>query len=542
MKIKLVLLTAFLAVTVLCFAQQPNVDEKVSSLEITLEDTPPATLYYQNREIVTLRATIGKTRPEQRVAGALRRLEGLPDFARRDKVRLEKIAEGLLLAVGSNMIVGIAPQDLDPASGRTLEQEGQRAVSNLTAALEAQWKQKDVGILVRGIALSVLATLIFLFVFLNLLKMRVRVLDYFSRKTEGEKLRIFGFDLKNQVSALAQVFVRLLVFSLILLSAYFWLTFVFQQFPYTYPWGKALGGFFLQSIGTLASGFVKAIPGLLTVIIIFGITRVIARLVRDFFQGVESRRVNVPGVYSETAGATRRLIIVLLWLFALVIAYPYIPGSQTDAFKGISVFVGLMFTVGSAGVVNHLMSGLVLVYSRALQKDDYVAVGEVEGTVQEVGPLSVKIATLDRREITIPNTVMTNTNIVNYSRISKEQGLLLRATVTIGYDAPWRQVHELLKLAASKTGGLRKDSEPYVLQSALSDFFVEYKLCVPLEVPKERFRRLSELHANIQDAFNEYGVQICSPHFEAQPEGRVVVPKSKWFSAPAGDENQKKVE
>ena len=303
-----------------------------------------------------------------------------------------------------------------------------------------------------------------------------------------------------------------------------------------------MGGFFLQSIATLASGFVKAIPGLLTVIIIFGITRVIARLVRDFFQGVESRRVNVPGVYSETAGATRRLIIVLLWLFALVIAYPYIPGSQTDAFKGISVFVGLMFTVGSAGVVNHLMSGLVLVYSRALQKDDYVAIGDVEGTVQEVGPLSVKIATLDRREITIPNTVMTNTNIVNYSRISKEQGLLLRATVTIGYDAPWRQVHELLKLAASKTGGLRKDSEPYVLQSALSDFFVEYKLCVPLEVPKERFRRLSELHANIQDAFNEYGVQICSPHFEAQPEGRVVVPKSKWFSAPAGDENQKKVE
>jgi small-conductance mechanosensitive channel len=192
-----------------------------------------------------------------------------------------------------------------------------------------------------------------------------------------------------------------------------------------------------------------------------------------------------------------------------------------------------MFTLGSAGVINHLMSGLVLVYSRALHKGDYVAVGEVEGFVQEVGPLSVKIATLERKEITIPNVVMTNTNIVNYTRISKEKGLILRATVTIGYDAPWRQVHELLKLAASRTQGLRKDFEPFVLQTALSDFFVEYRLCVALEHAEEKVRRLSELHANIQDAFNEFGVQILSPHFEAQPSDTITVPKSKWFSAPA---------
>jgi small-conductance mechanosensitive channel len=326
--------------------------------------------------------------------------------------------------------------------------------------------------------------------------------------------------------------------SLALLTAYLWLAFVFRQFPYTYPWGIALRSFFWNSVKGLATGFAHAIPSLLTVFFILAIARIITKLVRDFFDGVEQNRVNVPGIHAETAGATRRLINALIWLLSLVIAYPYIPGSQTAAFKGVSVFVGLMFTLGSAGVLNHLMSGLVLVYSRALQKGDFVKVGEVEGTVDEVGPLSVKIETIDRREVTIPNTVMTNTNIVNYSRMSKEKGLILRTTVTIGYDAPWRQVHAMLKLAASRTQGLRKDTEPFVLQTALSDFYVEYTLGVAIENPRDRIRLLSELHANIQDAFNEFGVQILSPHFEAQPEGTIVVPKSKWFSAPANEKKE----
>ncbi len=512
-----------------------------SALEVTAAEQHPATLVYQNRDIITFRAKVNEFSPQQRASRALARLEQLPDFALGEPVHINRIKEGPLVFVGSHFIFGIAHEDLDLASGETIDQASQRAVANLQAALVAQSQQKNPQILLRGIVFSLLATLVFLIILIQLFRFRSKLLDYFSRKAEiSSKMRVLGFDFKNTARIFFQIILRLILFSLLVLTAYLWLAFVFRQFPYTYPWGIALRAFFWNSIKDLAIGFGHSIPSLLTVVIIFAIARIITRLVRDFFHGVELGNIHVPGIHAETASATRRLINALIWLFVLVIAYPYIPGSQTAAFKGVSVFVGLMFTLGSAGVLNHLMSGLVLVYSRALQKGDYVKIGEVEGTVNEVGPLSVKIATIDRREVTIPNTVMTNTNIINYSRMSKEKGLILRTTVTIGYDAPWRQVHAMLKLAASRTVGLRKDTEPFVLQTALSDFYVEYVLCVAIENPLERIRRLSELHANIQDAFNEYGVQILSPHFEAQPEGTIVVPKSKWFSAPAAQPETKK--
>jgi small-conductance mechanosensitive channel len=177
-----------------------------------------------------------------------------------------------------------------------------------------------------------------------------------------------------------------------------------------------------------------------------------------------------------------------------------------------------------------MMSGLVLVYSRALKKGDYVRVGEVEGVVVEMGPLSTKIANRKDEEFTIPNTVMVGTTIKNYSRLAGPSGSPLTTKVTIGYDAPWRVVHDMLKTAAARTPGLRKDPPPFVLQADLSDFYVEYQLVTRLEEPSQRVFVMSELHQNIQDAFNERGVQIMSPHFEGQPDRPVLVPKSKWHS------------
>ncbi len=254
-----------------------------------------------------------------------------------------------------------------------------------------------------------------------------------------------------------------------------------DQFPYSQPWGRAMGTFFWETANKLFLGFLHALPGLATVVVIFVIARLLTRFIADLFKGIETGRVVVPGVFAETSSATRRMANALVWLFALVVAYPYIPGSQTDAFKGISVFIGLMFTLGSAGVMNHMMSGLVLIYSRALKKGDYVRVGETEGTVMEVGPLSTKIMTRRKEEVTIPNTVMTGSTVTNYSRLSKENGIVLTTKVTIGYDAPWRQVHALLSMAADRTPQLRKTPKPFVMQTALDDFYVEYTLSAYLD-------------------------------------------------------------
>jgi len=179
------------------------------------------------------------------------------------------------------------------------------------------------------------------------------------------------------------------------------------------------------------------------------------------------------------------------------------------------------------------MSGLILIYSRALKAGDYVRIGDIEGLVLSLGILSTKIKNIKREEITIPNSVILATNVKNYSRLAASEGIILYTSVTIGYSVPWRQVHALLVLAAERTPGLRKQPAPFVGQVALSDFYVEYQLNAYLDKPEERLPTLAALHANIQDTFNEYGVQIMSPHYEADPAAPVWVPKEKWYEPPA---------
>jgi small-conductance mechanosensitive channel len=197
------------------------------------------------------------------------------------------------------------------------------------------------------------------------------------------------------------------------------------------------------------------------------------------------------------------------------------------------VFLGLVLSLGSSGIVTQMMSGLCITYSRAVRPGDFVKMGDVEGTVLQVGVLSIKVKTARREEVTIPNGVVMSQVTTNYSRFADTEGVFVPTSLTIGYDTPWRQVHALLLLAAERTPGVRSDPKPVVRQTALQDFYVQYTLFICLDSPQQRFITLDALHANIQDAFNEYGVQIMSPNYEADPEGRKVVPADQWYAAPA---------
>jgi small-conductance mechanosensitive channel len=283
-------------------------------------------------------------------------------------------------------------------------------------------------------------------------------------------------------------------------------------------------------------GALSAIPGLIAVVIVFLIASWFVRLIRIFFDKIESGGISLPWVEPETARTTQALIIIIVWLFALVVAYPYIPGSGTAAFQGLSVLIGLMVTLGSTGIINQVISGLFVVYSKSVRPEDYVRVGDVEGEVIDVGFLATKLRTPKQEEITIPHSVLVGTATTNYSRLAGDNGMAVTTSVTIGYDVPWRQVHALLQLGAARTQGLRRTPPPRVIQRELSDVCVQYMLLAHLEDGKNRAAVLSELHAQIQDAFNEFGTQIMAPHFEAQPEKPVVVPKSRWYAAPAGPE------
>jgi small-conductance mechanosensitive channel len=323
---------------------------------------------------------------------------------------------------------------------------------------------------------------------------------------------------------------RLLMGGAALMLMYGWLTFVLKQFVFTQPVGDRLSGFFIDLLIEIGQGMLDALPDILTICVIVFLTKTFRDLVGNFFDNVARGTLSVPGVHPDTVGATSRIASGLVWLLGFAFAYPYIPGSHTDVFKGLSVLAGLVLTLGSSSVVNQLMSGMTLVYSRSMRKGDLVRIGDVTGLVEEVNALSVKLLRVNE-EITVPNAVVVGNTVRNYSRMARGPAAVLNTTITIGYDAPWRQVHTLLLDAATGTEGIARAPAPLVLQRALSDFFVEYELQVTINDVSAYMEIMSRLHANIQDQFNESGVQIMSPHFAFQPGEPVVVPRQGLFES-----------
>jgi small-conductance mechanosensitive channel len=380
----------------------------------------------------------------------------------------------------------------------------------------------------------VLATAAFVLVLAGLLRVRRALLRVAAARARSAIDRVGLSVLKpSQVHGTIRRLLDVVAWGLALLAAYSWLAFVLTRFPETEAAGSTLDSYLWDTVRRLGLGAVQAVPGLVTVALVFVGTRFLTRIVAAFFQSVEAGDVDVPGLHADTAQPTRRIATALLWLFALVAAYPYLPGSDSDAFKGVSVLAGLMLSLGSSGLVNQAMSGLVLMYARALRLGDYVRIGDVEGTVTEVGMLSTKVRTTKREEVTIPNALLVSQVTQNFSRLEAEVGVIVHTTVTIGYDTPWRQVHALLELAASRTAGIRRDPRPFVLQLGLADFYPQYQLNVHLERSHDRIPVLSALHANIQDAFNEHGVQIMSPNYRGDPATPKLVPPGEWRRAPA---------
>src|SRR5262245_25824700 len=514
----------------------PPPAERVASAE-TPAAVAPAALKVWNQPIAVFRAPLRKVNPTERAARAAARIEAIPADVGVDEIRAEAATigdmKGVLLLARNQILFGILPEDLDPGTGETLEAVGAQAADQIRAVLRARAEQRRWPVLLRGIALSLVATAILLAVLWLIRRAADRALDRVTRAMHPRATRLLGLDLWPFLHAAERTTVGVTGWALALVAVYLWLTFVLQRFPYTTPWGARLGAYIVSVLRELGTGALYALPGFFAVAVIFLATRFVVRLVAVLFRGIEQGTVMIAGLSPDTAGATRRITTVLIWIFSLTVAYQYIPGSESEAFKAIGVFTGLMISLGSAGLVNQVMSGLVLVYARALRPGELVRTGEVVGMVTEVNLLSTKVVTPKREEVTIPNAVLAGTMITNYSRLADQDGSIVSTAISIGYDAPWRQVHALLLLAAGRTPGLRREPRPYVLQRALSDFYVEYELRGHLERPEARFQVLSDLHGQIQDAFNEFGVQIMSPHFEGQPERPVIAPPAGWHAAPA---------
>jgi small-conductance mechanosensitive channel len=317
------------------------------------------------------------------------------------------------------------------------------------------------------------------------------------------------------------------------LAAYTWLSYVLLMFPWSRGFGQDLAGMLYRPLATMGSGLIAFIPDLVFLVILALTARFAIRFNRVFWQRVARGQVTVQGFDSEWSQATEKILRFAIVVFALIIAYPYIPGSGSEAFKGIGLILGLMFSLGSPSVIGNLVAGLSLAFRRAFRLGDRVKIGDHLGYVSDVRLLTTYLRSVKNEQIVIPNSIILNSEVVNYSTLSKDRGVIVHSSVGIGYDTPWRQVEAMLLEAARRTDGIVADPKPFVLRKKLGDFAVEYEINGYCHDTDRMGLVYSAMNGNVLDVFNENGVQIMTPAYEGDPEQLKVVPRDQWYAAPA---------
>lgn len=498
-----------------------------------------AVLRLQNRPVHVFRVPAQGYAPRERAVAAQARLDQVMEDGGPGVVTVRETPEGRLVLVDDDAVFLVAPGDEDRLAGETYEAVIEATRARLASALTAAAETRSVRAWLIGIGLAAVATAIYVALVWAVLRVRRAISVRLALRVRAgmKRLHIAGVTVLDP-SLFRQTITRLvgvIAWSVVLVATYVWIAFVLGRVAYTRPWAEQLHGALLDTLTLIGQSVAAAVPGLVLVVVIVLVARGILQVTGAFFTRVERGHFTLGWLDADTARPTRRLVTIVVSVFALAMAYPYLPGAHTDAFKGLSVLVGLMVSIGASGLVGQAASGLILMYSRAIRVGEFARIGDVEGTVTDLGTFVTRLRTGMGEEVVLPNALVMGQITRNYSRTSGGTGFTLSTGVTIGYDTPWRQVHAMLLEAAKRTRGVIDEPAPRVVQTALSDFYVEYLLIAQAgpEAPRQRAEALSELHGHVQDVFNEYGVQIMSPHYLGDPPQPVLVPPSRRFTPPA---------
>jgi small-conductance mechanosensitive channel len=490
-----------------------------------------APLVIANRTLIHMRGPIAGYSAEERVRGATERIEQALDTEPYAQVSFEESDAGTRVLVGDKLAFIVTRIDIDANAGETTALVARESGKRLEQAITERREQHSLRYLAMAAAYAAAASAVYAAFLWLLVWGSRRVGGYVSVAADAKVRR---FDL-GSVQVLASRAVWVFAWLLALAATVSWLAFVLQRFPYTRRWGEDLQGNLIDMARQILLAILGALPGLAFAIVIFFLARLVIRFAGTFFDRVENGSLQLTWLDHDTARPTRRIASLVVWLFALAIAYPYLPGAQTEAFKGLSVLVGLMVSLGGASVIGQAFSGLILMYSRVFRRGDYVRIGDNEGTVTDVGMFATRIRTGLGEEVSISSASVLAATTKNYSRTVPGAGYVVDAAVTIGYATPWRQVEAMLEEAADRTEDIAREPAPTVRQTGLLDYYVQYRLIAYslADRPRVRAEILHRLYGNIQDVFNEHGVQIMSPHYMMDPKEPHVVPKDKWFTPPA---------
>ena len=359
---------------------------------------------------------------------------------------------------------------------------------------------------------------------LNMLKARIQRL----KDTKLKPISIQDYELldtQKQVNLLVFL-ASLLRYAVMLLQLILTVPLLFAIFPQTKDLAYKLFSYIWDPIKSIFLGIVEYIPNLFTIFVIWLAVKYLVRLVRYLASEIQSERLKIGGFYADWAMPTFHIVRFLLYAFMIAMIYPYLPGSKSGVFQGISVFVGLIVSLGSSTVIGNIIAGLVITYMRPFKLGDRIKLNDTTGNVIEKTPLVTRIRTPKNEVVTIPNSFIMSSHTVNFSQSARDYGLIIHSEVSIGYDVPWRKTHQLLIEAALNTPGVVDDPRPFVLETSLQDYYPVYQVNAYIKDANQLAQVYSDLHQNIQDRFNEEGIEIMSPHYIATRDGsETTIPK-----------------
>ncbi len=434
-------------------------------------------------------------------------------------------AQTVDIRAGEQTLVTVAPVDAVAAeqSGQQLAAEYLPKIQTAVTEFRAAHSLQNI---IRGGIYTVIATVVFVASLIligklpALLNRRLRR----AQETRVPALRLLGTEIlssRRVVDLLSEV-IKIFRLVLALGLLYLYVNLVLSFFPWTQGLSRILFGYLLSAVSTLAAGLISYLPNLFFLAIIGLFTSYALKVIRFFFTEIEQGGITFPGFYAEWAKPTSKLCQFLIFAFAVTVAFPYLPGSGTPAFQGVSLFLGLLVSLGSSSAIANIFAGIILTYTRAFQVGDRVKITNTIGDIVEKTLFVTRIRTIKNVVITIPNAAVLGSHIVNYSSAASDPEtppLILHTTITLGYDVPWRKVHQVLLQAALASPEILAEPAPFVLQTSLDDFYVSYELNAYTDNPSIMAKIYSALHQNIQDQCNEADIEILSPHYRAMRDG-----------------------
>lgn len=520
---------------------------RIDSLKATATGFPVKGFF--NDSLFVIYSKIGSFSAKERADAISKRIAELKDNVVFDKksLSIDDTESNIDIVFKDKTIISITENDAiwNGTTKQKLAEEYKKIITNSVLKYKSE---TSFGTLLKEIGLALLVILILVLLIVYLKKFfrwtAKKIEEQEGKLIQGIKLKNYVlFDAKREISVLLSIN-TLLKWVFIGICIYIVLPILFNIFPWTQDFSKTLFGYILNPLKKMTTSLWHYLPNLITIIVIVVVFRYIIKGIHFLKDEVEVGNLQLSGFYPDWANPTYQILKVILYAFMFVLVFPYLPGSDSPVFQGVSVFLGFLFTFGSAGSLSNVIAGLVLTYMRLFRIGDRVKIGDVVGDVIEKSLLVTRVKTIKNEIISIPNSTVMSSHTINYSSETGSVGLILHSTVTIGYDVPWKKMHQTLIEAADRTTLLLKEPKPFVLQTSLDDFYVSYQINAYTKEANKQAAIYSELHQNIQDCCNEVGIEILSPHYRAARDGNTTtIPENyldKDYKAPSFNVNMKK--